>query len=161
MVSETEEFAFVYPVLINEIEHIENARGRLNDFQLMLAVSRAKDSMAIVGWERRQIVNAILEKYAHIYRESCREEADVWVTTTFGFGLTGFRDKEKEIIVADFDEEENGEADEEQDQGAERRETDTSVECLGLQQLAGLIAVKEAELLRLYREFYRLSKGRA
>lgn len=159
MVSETEEFAFVYPVLINEIEHIENARGRLNDFQLMLAVSRAKDSMAIVGWERRQIVNAILEKYGHIYRESCREDADAWVAATFGFGLTSFRDKEKEMIVAESDEEEI--EDETEEQGAERPITDSRDESLGLQQLAGLIAVKEAELLRLYREFYRLSEGKA
>jgi hypothetical protein len=161
MVSETEEFAYVYPILMNEIEHIEKVRGKLNDFQLMLAVSRAKDSMGIVGWERRQTVNAILEKYASIYREHGREEADEWVAVTFGFSLELQR-RMAEPAAAEGPEPMEGAS----ENGADRKEVTESafgsehanVE-INMQDIAGLIAVKEAELLQLYREFYRLSKG--
>ncbi|MDF2838040.1 MAG: hypothetical protein K0Q63_3680 [Paenibacillus sp.] len=161
MVLETEEFAYVYPILMNEIEHIEKLRGKLNDFQLMLAVSRAKDSMGIVSWERRQTVNAILEKYAHLYRERGREEADEWVWVTFGFSLApSHRHNVKDATAEGSGPEtasENAAGLQEETEAAMNDEPE-SLE-IDMQEIAGLIAVKEAELLQLYREFYRLSKG--
>lgn len=161
MVLEAEEFSHVYPILMNEIHHIERVRGKLNDFQLMLAVSRAKDSMGILGWERRQTVNAILEKYAHIYREFGREEADEWVQNTFGFMLPAdsYDTELKEEAEPGLEGQEQLDAeaaDEHQQLHEEIGEADSSVR-LHIQEISHLIAVKESELLQLYREFYRLS----
>ncbi|MHA6485085.1 hypothetical protein ACX1C1_24665 [Paenibacillus sp. strain BS8-2] len=168
MLSASEEFAYLYPILMNEIEHIERLRGRLNDFQLMLAVSRAKDSMEIVGWERRQTINAILGKYAQIYRTLGREEADEWVMLTFGFRLV--RSVPADHLENDGTEHEVTEAEAELNSnvpaglGSKDEEETMSNEftkdlTFDLQEIASLIAMKEAELLQLYREFYRLSKG--
>lgn len=163
MVLETEEFSNVYPILINQIDHIERLRGKLNDFQLMLAVARAKDAMSILGWERRQTVNAILERYAGIYREYGREEADGWVLETFGFVLEeGFEDEVGDNGDSSLEQSETSELPEhgEEAEEHEREEQEENLR-LSMQEISALIAVKEAELLQLYREFYRLSKPNA
>ncbi|MDF2661545.1 MAG: hypothetical protein K0Q94_4336, partial [Paenibacillus sp.] len=61
MIREAELFQNIYPIFAEEIDRAEAIRGRLNDFQIMIAASRAKDAMGILSWERRQIVNAIFE----------------------------------------------------------------------------------------------------
>ncbi|WP_168120439.1 hypothetical protein [Paenibacillus sp. HB172176] len=154
MVLETEEFSKVYPILMNEIDHIERVRGKLNDFQLMLAISRAKDSMAILSWDRRQTVNAILEKYAQLYRESGREAADAWVDETFGFILRLSEDEEAE---ADSLVPRNAEMAAKELEDARESEASSRI-ARRKQEISGLITVKETELLQLYREFYKLSK---
>ncbi|QNK58916.1 hypothetical protein [Paenibacillus sp. PAMC21692] len=154
MVLEAVEFSNVYPILINEIDHIERLRGKLNDFQLMLAVSRAKDAMSILGWERRQTVNATLERYAGIYREYGRKAADRWVLETFGFVLEAGDEEELETSL---DESGATEHPEHSEHGEEAEEEEVNIR-LTMQEISSLIAVKEAELLQLYREFYRLSK---
>jgi hypothetical protein len=157
MVLEAVEFSNVYPVLINQIDHIERLRGKLNDFQLMLAVSRAKDAMSILGWERRQTVNATLERYADIYREYGRKAADRWVLETFGFILESGDEEELETSLEEAGELEQPEHPEHSEQGAEAEQDEEDIR-LSMQEISSLIAVKEAELLQLYREFYRLSK---
>jgi len=157
MVLEAVEFSNVYPILINEIDHIERLRGKLNDFQLMLAVSRAKDAMSILGWERRQTVNATLERYAGIYREYGRKAADRWVLETFGFVLEAGDEEELETSLEEAGELEQPEHPEHSEQGAEAEQDEEDIR-LTMQEISSLIAVKEAELLQLYREFYRLSK---
>ncbi|MDQ6419573.1 hypothetical protein RB620_09025 [Paenibacillus sp. LHD-117] len=140
--------------MINEIDHIESVRGKLNDFQLMLAVSRAKDSMGVLGWERRQTVNSILERYSHIYREYGREHADDWVEVTFGLIVErsyAAESDEAEEITASPDPEIAASASEEED------EVSAQVS-LRMQEISSLIVVKESELLQLYREFYMLSQ---
>ncbi|RJX41099.1 hypothetical protein D3P09_03590 [Paenibacillus pinisoli] len=150
MVQESIEFANVYPILMSEIDHIEAVRGKLNDFQLMLAVSRAKDAVGILGWERRLTVNAALEKYASIYRDFGREEADDWVAGTFGFMLNwsqmteqGMPEEQPPSQNADGDEPSIDENDEPAGPS--------------LEEISELIAQKESELLQLYREYYRLA----
>lgn len=154
MVIETQEFAKVYPILIHEIDHIERARGKLNDFQLMLAVSRAKDSLGVLGWERRQTVNSILEKYAQIYREYGREAADEWVHITFGFMIESSYDEAPEM-PAQLSERPNPETDVPASEETGEASGDVSSR---LYEISHLIAVKESELLQLYREYYRLSQ---
>ncbi|GBG05785.1 hypothetical protein PAT3040_00270 [Paenibacillus agaridevorans] len=174
MVLETEEFSNVYPILINQIDHIEQLRGKLNDFQLMLAVSRAKDAMSILGWERRQTVNAILERYAGIYREYGRDKADGWVLATFGFvllaGDEGEENDDDNAFLEQSEATERLEHGDEAEEQIEQEENDQEVQEVQedheqekfirftMQEISSLIAVKEAELLQLYREFYRLSK---
>lgn len=150
MVQESIEFANVYPILMSEIDHIEAVRGKLNDFQLMLAVSRAKDAVGILGWERRLTVNAALEKYASIYREYSREEADDWVAGTFGFMINWSQMTEQEM---------HEEQPPSPDAAVEVSTTDGTGEPAGpsMEEVSDLIAEKEAELLQLYREYYRLA----
>ncbi|MCR2807077.1 hypothetical protein [Paenibacillus soyae] len=146
MVKESAEFSKVYPILIHEIDHIERVRGKLNDFQLMLAVSRAKDSMGVLGWERRQTVNSILEKYAQIYREYDRESADEWVFITFGYRVDSGYETEAETMA-------------ETTSAHPQEEIDNDVDVSSrMQEVSNLIVMKEAELLQLYREFYLLSQ---
>lgn len=137
MIKESEIFHKIYSVFINEIEQIESVRGKPNDFQLMLAVSRAKDTMGILNWERRQTINSIFEKYTHIYRVFGRSKADEWVRVTFGF-------------EGSFESVESG---------AEVMEIEYKNHVPRFQEISRLIVEKESELLQLYREFYLLQQG--
>ncbi|REK76284.1 hypothetical protein [Paenibacillus paeoniae] len=150
MVKESIEFANVYPILMNEVDRIESVRGKLNDFQLMLAVSQAKDAVGILGWERRLTVNAALEKYASIYRESGREEADYWVAETFGF-MIDWSQTTEEGMPEEQPSSPNAEVDALSTDGAAEPAEPR------LEEISGLIAEKEAELLQLYREYHRLA----
>ncbi|RAP77416.1 hypothetical protein [Paenibacillus montanisoli] len=87
MIKEKESFYKVFSVFIGEIDLIERTRGKLNDFQLIQAIYHAKDTTGILGWDRRQTINSIFEKYMHIYRAYGRDEADDWVEDTFGFRI--------------------------------------------------------------------------
>jgi len=77
-------FNEAYPYFIDEIERVESMRGKLNEFQLMRAVSRAKQRLEIIGWNCRKTVNALYEAFVDIYKESGKEEALSWAEGTFG-----------------------------------------------------------------------------
>ncbi|MDQ6419576.1 hypothetical protein RB620_09045 [Paenibacillus sp. LHD-117] len=181
MILEMEEFARVFPILMHEIDYIESLRGKLNDFQLMLAVSRAKDSMSIVGWERRQTINAILEKYAYLYREYSREDANEWVSDTFGFvwernyawvPSPGEEPDSEAVTAQALEEGAKTQAEVASASLATDAEDEAAREAAAMEvaeraaaeranrrmhELSSLITVKESELLQLYRELYRLS----
>ncbi|MFC4775236.1 hypothetical protein ACFO9Q_00375 [Paenibacillus sp. GCM10023252] len=127
MLTEAELFRSIYPVLIGEIDRVEQARGKLNDFQLMLAVSYTKDGLGVLSYERRQTVNAIFDTFTSIYRKSGRIPAEIWAKETFGCSTEAIR-----------------------------RDEDTSEIVQRMDELAKIIQEKEAELLQLYREFYTL-----
>lgn len=76
-------FNRAYPFFIDEIERVEAQRGKLNDFQLMLAVSRAKESLVILGWNCRKALNAIFDQFVEIYRTRGKEWAEDWAEDTF------------------------------------------------------------------------------
>jgi hypothetical protein len=128
MIQAAKQFQAVYPLLLEEINRVEAVRGELNDFQLMLAVSRAKDAMGIMSWERRKLVNDIFETYMEVYRLQGRSEADHWVVESFGYELV---DLKPELTV--------------KQDGASR-----------IEELSRLIMERESELLQLYREFHML-----
>ncbi|TVY08184.1 hypothetical protein [Paenibacillus cremeus] len=144
MIQETEGFYNIYMAFLDEITQIESVRGKLNDFQLMQAASRAKDTMGIQGWERRQTINSIFEKYMHIYRVFGRAKADEWVAVTFGYELP--EDSER-IGLENSDTIDDGPRSEQSPNAGQR-----------LQELSQLIGEKESELLQLYREFYFLQQ---
>ncbi|MCY9659863.1 hypothetical protein P5G65_16585 [Paenibacillus chondroitinus] len=149
MIKETEIFYKIYSVFIDEIEQIESVRGKLNDFQLMQAVSRAKDTMGILGWERRQTVNSIFEKYMHIYRVFGRAKAHEWVKGTFGYNFKMRNDTESEASP-ELPKPENS-LSEDEETSINHKNVEPRI-----QELSRLIVEKEAELLQLYREFYLL-----
>lgn len=126
MKTESELFQTVYPDLIGEIDRIENTRGKLNDFQLMMAVSYAKNGLGVLNYERRQTINAIFESFAEIYRQEGRFAADQWARLNFGCGQELEDDDERRIVRARIDE------------------------------LSTVIRDKETELLKIYREYYLL-----
>jgi hypothetical protein len=128
MIEAAELFQTVYPFFIEEIERVEAMRGKLNDFQIMLAVSRAKDAMGTLGWDRRQTINAIFETYMEMYRLHGRREADKWVEETFSYMPP-------------------------ETQGSSQGPEDTQKRIM---EISRLIVEKEAELLRIYRELYLL-----
>ena len=153
MIKETELFYKIFSVFINEIEQIESTRGKLNDFQLMQAVFRAKDTMGVIlGWERRQTVNSIFEKYMHIYRAFGRAKADEWVTITFGYSIT-MRNETEPDATPELPNSENSLL-EDEETSSNHKNAEPRVE-----ELSRLILEKEAELLQLYREFYLLQQG--
>ncbi|TNJ61572.1 hypothetical protein FE784_34070 [Paenibacillus hemerocallicola] len=136
MIREAELFQNIYPIFAEEMDRVEAIRGRLNDFQIMIAASRAKDAMGILSWERRQIVNAIFESYMEKYSRYGRQEADEWVIESFGCRPSprlAFGDKRI----------------------AGNRETD-EMTGLKIEGLSRFILEKEAELLQLYRELFEL-----
>lgn len=128
MIEAAELFQTVYPFFIEEIDRVEAMRGKLNDFQIMLAVSRAKDAMGILSWDRRQTINAIFDTYMEMYRLYGRNVADKWVEKTFSYAPP-------------------------ETQNSRQRYEDTQQRNI---ELSHLIAEKEAELLRIYRELYLL-----
>jgi hypothetical protein len=152
MIKETELFHKIFSVFINEIDQIENTRGKLNDFQLMQAVYRAKDTTGILGWESRQNINSIFEKYMSIYREFGRAKADEWVTITFGFSFNMRNESEPEA-PSELSKTENSLSEDEETSNSHKKEE------LRVEELSLLILEKEAELLQLYREFYLLQQG--
>jgi hypothetical protein len=152
MIKETEIFFKIYSEFIDEIDQIESVRGKLNDFQLMQAVSRAKENMGILGWERRQTVNSIFEKYMHIYRIFGRAKADEWVKVTFVYSIKMRNDIEPEAPTELPKLENSLSANEETSSNHKNAES-------RIQELSRLILEKEAELLQLYREFYLLQQG--
>lgn len=159
MVKETELFYQIFSVFIEELDLIERTRGKLNDFQLMQAVYRAKDNMGILGWERRQIVSAIFEKYMHIYRVFGRLEADEWVTITFGYSMKRRNDTEMgneatNDSTAPAMTQEDGRSAE----GAAPADTFDPA-AANAEALSRLIAEKESELLQLYRALYLLQQN--
>jgi len=127
MLAEAELFQAIYPDLIGEIERIENTRGKLGEFQLMQAVSYAKNGLGVLSYERRQIINSILEQFSIIYWKGGRYDAIQWAQETFGC----------------YAEPPTGEAQDSQVQGR-------------LEELTVRIREREAELLKLYREYYML-----
>lgn len=128
MIQAAEQFHEVYPLLLEEIDRIEALRGELNDFQLMLAVSKAKDSMGIMSWERRRLINAIFETYMDVYRMEGRSMADQWVVETFEMEPASLQ---RQLTA--------------QKEGASR-----------IEELSRLIMERESELLQLYRELHAL-----
>lgn len=67
MQREAQLFQSVYPDLIGEIARVESARGKLNDFQLMMAVSYAKNGLGVLSYERRQTINAISSRVSSLF----------------------------------------------------------------------------------------------
>lgn len=130
MLSESDLFCAVYPDLIGEIDRIERKRGKLNEFQLMLAVSYAKDGLGVLSFERRRKINAIFEAFTARYRSEGRDAADLWARETFGCSEASGADAGMEDIP----------------DAASR-----------VGELSALILRKESELLKLYREYYRLT----
>ncbi|WP_127582944.1 hypothetical protein [Paenibacillus koleovorans] len=128
LIQAAKQFQTVYPLLLEELDRIEAIRGELNDFQLMLAVSRAKDAVGIINWERRKLVNDIFESYMDVCRSKGRAEADMWVADNFG------GDPEK--LNPELPPQPNPE---------------TRIEVLARQ-----IMERESELLQLYREYHKL-----
>ncbi|MFS0728073.1 hypothetical protein [Paenibacillus sp. 1P07SE] len=126
MLAEAELFQAIYPDLIGEIERIEHTRGKLVDFQLMQAISYAKNGLGVLNYERRQIINTILEQFSAIYRKGGRIEAAQWAQETFG-------------CYSETVEPETG-----------------SEALPRIEELSALIQEKETELLKLYREYYML-----
>lgn len=151
MVKETELFYQIFSVFIQELDGIEQTRGKLNEFQLMQVVYRAKDTMGILGWERRQTVSSIFDKYMHIYRVFGRAEADEWISLTFGYSIpkSSFPVAESPRDAAD-----PGEAPAEDEQTSDN----SQYTALRVETLSRLILEREAELLQLYREFYLLKQ---
>lgn len=152
MIKETEIFYKIYTVFIDEIDQNESIRGKLSDFQLMQAVSRAKDTMGIVGWERRQTVNSIFQKYMDIYRVFGRAKADEWVKVTFGYSIKIRNEREPEAL-SELPKPDNS-LSEDEETSSEHKNAEPRI-----QELSRLILEKEAELLQLYREFYLLQQG--
>jgi len=76
-------FNTAYPFFIDEIERVEESRGKLSDFQLMMAIAVAKDRLIIFGWNCRRALNAIFDSFAEVYKQSGRSEAEVWAEDTF------------------------------------------------------------------------------
>ncbi|GLX70719.1 hypothetical protein [Paenibacillus glycanilyticus] len=129
-------FCRAYPVFVAEIDRVEAERGKLNDFQLMRAVNKAKEGIVILGWDCRKAVNALFDTYVEIYKHNNKENADYWAESTFGCSKTLFFEPpamEEEVI------EENG-----------------IPLALRIEHLSSLIHEQEAELLQNYRELYRL-----
>ncbi|WP_197479978.1 hypothetical protein [Paenibacillus swuensis] len=99
MVTESELFQSVYPDLIGEMERIENARGKLNDFQLMLAVAHAKNGLGVLSYERRQIINAIFDSFINLYRKNGRMSAERWAKETFGCYIESELEDVSDVVV--------------------------------------------------------------
>jgi hypothetical protein len=127
MKTERELFKSVYPDLIGEIERVEKTRGKLNDFQLMMAVSYAKNGLGVLNYERRQTINAIFTGFTNLYRMEGRIAADLWAKENFGCDFSG---DESEAINEEV--------------------------AARLDELSTLIRDKETELLKIYREFHML-----
>ncbi len=140
----SELFRKAYPYFVHEIERVEEERGKLNDFQLMLAVSRAKESLAIVNWDYRKMINMVFDGYVDIYKELGRKEADEWAIVTFGCSryikrIDGF------TSVAE-------------DENEKQVEYDAASLQILLNELSLQMEAKEAELLQLYEDFNRLQR---
>ncbi|GMK48290.1 MULTISPECIES: hypothetical protein [Paenibacillus] len=128
-------FCRAYPVFVAEIDRVEAERGRLNDFQLMRAVNKAKEGLVILGWDCRKAVNALFDTYVEIYKHSSKDDANEWAESTFGCSKTLIYEPplvEEEIL-----------------------EHGVSLE-LRIEQLTALIHEQEATLLQNYRDLYRL-----
>ncbi|MBM7566255.1 hypothetical protein GT003_15785 [Paenibacillus sacheonensis] len=151
MVQETELFHKIFTVFRHEIDQIENTRGKLNDFQLMQAVLLAKDTMGVVGWDSRQTVSSIFEKYMHIYRTFGREKADEWVTITFEYSVST---SEYEGINSTL-----GRPDTEDGYTVGEEEGILTNKTSRIDELSHLIVEKETDLLQLYRELFLLQQG--
>lgn len=129
-------FRSAYPAFINEIDRIEMERGKLNDFQLMLAVTRAKEGLVILGWDCRKTVNTIFDTYVDIYRVRGRAEADKWAEDTFGCSSLVMFFPHQSLVKDEHTE----------NQGVKEK----------IAELTRQLNEKEAELLHIYRELYRL-----
>ncbi len=119
-------FRSAFPTFAAEVERVEARRGRLNDFQLMQAVSKATDSIVILGWNCRKTVAAMFDVYAEIYRREGREAADKWVEATFGVSYSPEAGEVRQSLLEAMD------------------------------RVHILIKAKEAELQLLYRELHEL-----
>gem|GEM_PF-1656171 len=128
-------FCRAYPVFVAEIDRVEAERGKLNDFQLMRAVNKAKEGLVILGWDCRKAVNALFDTYVEIYKHSSKDDADHWAESTFGCSKTLIYEPplEEEVIL----------------------EHGSSLE-MRIEQLTALIHEQETTLLQNYRELYRL-----
>ncbi|WP_308635524.1 hypothetical protein [Paenibacillus silvisoli] len=156
MVKEKEAFYAIFETFIGEIELMERTRGKLSEFQLIQAIYHAKDTVGILGWDRRQTINSIFEKYMYIYLAYGREEADEWVEITFGFRIERAMEVEPEALS-----ESQGQVHLEPEPSYFNEEPKTSYNPLELRvkELSLRIMEKESELLQLYREFYSLQQG--
>lgn len=143
MMTEVDLFQSVYPDLIGEIERVEKARGKLNDFQLMLAVTYAKNGLGVLSYERRQTVNAIFTAFTDIYRKEGLIAADHWARETFGINNRTLSDEE----VAEG---ETGIPEPAID------DEDVSLIEHRLEELSSIIRERETELLDIYREYHLL-----
>ncbi|MFF2479602.1 hypothetical protein [Paenibacillus sp. NPDC058071] len=138
--SVSELFRAAYPSFVQEIERVEKERGKLNDFQLMRAVSNAKESLTILNWDYRKAVNAIFDTYVELYKENGKEEADKWAIVTFGCS------RFNPLAAQSSSGQEEGLGDAGQIETVHAR----------IEELALLLQAKEAELMLLYKELNRL-----
>lgn len=134
-------FRTAFPSFVGEIERVEAERGKLNDFQLMLAVTRAKEGLVILGWDCRKTVNAIFDTYVGIYKAEGRGAADEWAEFTFGCSRIAVQYPEYVTYM-------------EADEDAEVPIAITLEERIA--ELTAQIQQQEVELLQNYRELYRL-----
>jgi hypothetical protein len=145
MLTEIELFQSVYPDLIGEIERVENTRGKLNDFQLMLAVSYAKNGLGVLSFERRQTVNAIFTAFTNIYRKEGLKAADQWAKDHFGCQSdaadTADTQNEEDPAEAGLEEE-------------TIQQEDAQAAAARIEELSSIIREKETELLEFYRELF-------
>ncbi|GGG14451.1 hypothetical protein [Paenibacillus abyssi] len=146
MMTESELFQSIYPDLIGEIDRVEHVRGKLNDFQLMRAVSYAKNGLGVLSYERRQNINAIFEVFSEIYRQEGRESAHQWASDTLGCEVPVLQVDElnelSNVVPVDASED-----------ASEYVSNDARAR---LEELSSMIQEKEADLLQLYREYYQL-----
>ncbi|MCM3625790.1 hypothetical protein M3194_00250 [Paenibacillus glycanilyticus] len=128
-------FCRAYPVFVAEIDRVEAERGRLNDFQLMRAVNKAKEGLVILGWDCRKAVNALFDTYVEIYKHSSKDDANHWAESTFGCNKTLIYEPpfEEDVVL----------------------EHGVSLD-MRIEQLTALIHEQETTLLQNYRELYRL-----
>ncbi|QAY65745.1 hypothetical protein [Paenibacillus protaetiae] len=127
-------FNQAYPYFIEEIDRVEAERGKLNDFQLMIAVSHAKQKLEIISWNCRKTVNAIFQTFVEIYRRTSKEEAEDWAEETFGTSRIRFVPESDAGQIAP--------------EGVNPR----------IHELKLQIQAKEAELLLLYQELVQLQE---
>lgn len=123
-------FRSAFPAFAAEMARVEALRGKLNEFQLSRAVTKAADSIEILGWDSRRTVLAIFDVYVELYRGEGREAADRWVEATFGAGI---------LLTST----------------AESGPPDPGL-LARLAEVESAIRIREAELLEMYRELTRL-----
>lgn len=145
MLTEIELFQSVYPDFIGEIERVESTRGKLNDFQLMLAVSYAKNGLGVLSFERRQTLNAIFTAFTNIYRKEGLKAADQWAKHHFGCQSTALHTEDTQ------QEEHHEEADIEE---PAINNEDIQEASARIEELVSIIREKETELLEFYRELH-------
>ncbi|KIL34357.1 hypothetical protein SD71_20205 [Cohnella kolymensis] len=145
MMTEIELFQSVYPVFIGEIERVEKARGKLNDFQLMLAVSYAKNGLGVLSFERRQTINAIFTAFTNLYRKEGLRAADRWANEHFGCQSDDLYIEDTQTL------EDSVEAGIEE---STLNNEDVQEASARIEELSSIIREKETELLEFYRELF-------